>query len=99
MEIFDQILNRPWTKKICKRCGNYQSHQQVWCTGCGAKFTFQPKLYIDALRAMDRREYQNRPIMLNARYIAAIHERELRKAGVKNAREKFQKYIEKKLAE
>ena len=96
-EAFGEILNRSYKKCICTRCGDYQTHSLVYCKGCGAKFTYKPKTFFDALLAMYNRDYQNRPFVWYPSYIAAIHKRRLKQQFNEDLSKEFTNYIQKKL--
>ena len=97
IEIFEEILNRPAQKnhKVCKRCGEYQTHNIIWCKGCGAKFVYQPKTYFDWIEAICHRAYQHRATSIRPEYIGAIHQRELKKHNID--KEIFIVYLKEKL--
>lgn len=97
IEAFDKILNRKMEKYVCRRCGEYQTHTAIYCKGCGAKFTYKPKTFFDAILAMYHRGYQNRPFLWYPSYVAAIHKRELKKEFNEDLSKEFKEYIEKKL--
>ena len=96
-QAFDKIFNRPFHQCICTRCGYPQTHSLVYCKNCGAKFTYKPKTYFDALLAMKNRDYQNRPMYWHPTYVAAIYRRRLIKQFGTDISKEFVKYIEKQL--
>jgi|AntAceMinimDraft_18_1070375.scaffolds.fasta_scaffold03355_10 predicted amidophosphoribosyltransferase len=96
--VFDKILNRPFNRCICTRCGNYQTHSLVYCKECGAKFVYKPKTFFGALLAMKNRDYQNRPMKWYPSFVAAIHRRGLKKQFGIELDKEFTKYIEKRLS-
>ena len=97
IEIFEEILNRPMKKNsmVCKKCGHYQSHQAVWCKGCGGKFVYQPKTYFDWIEAICHRAYQHKAVAIRPEYIGAIHQRELKRNNID--KEDFILYLKEKL--
>ena len=97
VEAFEIILKQPMEKCVCTRCGEYQIHTAIYCKGCGAKFTYKPKTFFDAILAMYHRGYQNRPFIWYPSYVAAINARNLRKQFGVELKEKFTEYIQNKL--
>lgn len=96
-QAFDKILNRPFHQCICTRCGSPQTHSLIYCNGCGAKFTYKPKTYFDALVAMKNRDYQNRPMHWYPSFVAAINRRRLKKQFGIDLYKEFTEYIEEEL--
>jgi len=97
-KVFEEILNKPYNKCVCTRCGNYQAHSLVYCKNCGAKFTYKPKTLFNAILAMYNRDYQNKPFILYPSYVAALYKRRLRKQFNKDLSKEFANYIQKKLS-
>lgn len=101
-ELFDDILNRKVSnttggiRGICKRCGNIQTHNLIWCKNCGDKF-FVPKTKMTVFEMMKIvRNSTGKDIQpYRPYYQAAIFRMELREHGYTET--DFITYVENKL--
>lgn len=98
MSKMDDILNEPFKRGICPKCGQCQTHSLRWCHCGGEFFKNSNWTCLDALRFAHNRQMQNiRLSGLRPDYIAAIYRRELEPFGIND--QEFTQYIIKKLEE
>jgi hypothetical protein len=86
------ILDEP-RKKICFKCGNYQSHARIWCN-CGGKFEGEKLTVLDYFRISKHRDLQHVPVVFSPRYTAAIYKRKLEIYGL--SEKDFEQYLKEK---
>ena len=98
-KVFDEILSKKATRAICKRCGNYQTHGAVYCSRCGAKYTYYPDTYLDSIKAMYNRQYQDRPFFWYPGFVAALWKRLLQRECGEDGPKLFEAYLWERLKE
>ncbi len=84
IKIFDEILDRPCDRAVCKRCGRIQNHRVTHCVGCGQIYGEPGKTLLDAMLTAHNRELQKdrcNSLLLSPEYIAATQVRVLRSEG------------------
>jgi hypothetical protein len=94
----DEILNSPFNKKVCPRCGEIQKHALRWCYLDGAEFIMMKPNWtlLDAIKFAHNRENTNiRLGGLRPDYVAAVYKRDIEPHGI--TEEEFTEYIKEKI--
>ena len=62
IKIIEDMLLHKYTRAVCKVCGNVQTHNAIYCSGCGVKFYYYPKNLLIAIRTAYNRENSSIPL-------------------------------------
>lgn len=95
IKVIKEILNSCYNRAVCNVCGNYQSHQKIYCDSCGGRFGVKVGTLLDALRAAHSRQLQDKKIMLRPDFFGAVYKRTLDEVNV--SRKEFTNYVSKLL--
>jgi len=93
-QVMDEILNAPFNKKVCPRCGEIQKHALRWCYIDGAEFIMMKQGWtlLDAIKFAHNRENQAMRLGgLRPDFVAAVYQQS------RITREEFTEYIKERL--
>jgi hypothetical protein len=82
IDFLENILKHKIKKKLCSKCGNYQSHSLIYCSTCGSEFTGIELTLFDQFRIGKNRIMKEIDVMVSPYFIAKIWSSELEKNNI-----------------
>jgi hypothetical protein len=94
----NKVLDQPFKRGVCPKCGKPQTHSLRYCSACGGEFFRRVDWsLIDALKFAQNRQFSSVPLIwLHPTYIAAVYLKDI-DISARVSENEFLMYINEKL--